>query len=70
MYVCVYFYSIDPDRRREERSVGYHIWYVSTAKRAMTICCSSFFDITQNSLEFVPRKEYNVNGFGGILWNT
>lgn len=23
----------------------------------------------QYSIEFVPKKEYNIKGFGGILWN-
>lgn len=36
----------------------------------MTICCSSFLDKIQYNIEFVPKKEYNINRFGGILWNT
>ena len=30
-------------------------------KRTMTICCSSFLDNEQNSIEFIPRKKYNIN---------
>lgn len=36
----------------------------------MTICCSSFSNSTQDSIEFVPKKEYNINdleGYYGIF---